>query len=128
MERIKIKLKMILFFSFSIALGAIAGFVHSSSSLIEASAPSTSGTSIAPTAPPESEKKTEQSPAATTSQENGSQVAQDSEVPKKTNTIESDQTLWEFAQTNGVSIQDLMNQNQMTSTVVVEGQELIVEK
>ena len=124
----RIKIKMILFFSFSIALGAIAGFVHSASSLIEASAPSNQGTVVAPTTGPKVEEKKEEHTTASTSQENNNEVSQTKEVPKKTYRIESDQTLWEIAQNNGLTIQDLMNQNQLTSTVIVEGQELIIEK
>lgn len=120
---------MLLFFSFSIVLGAVAGFVHSSSSLIEASVPSNQGSTVAPTTAPEIEKKKEQgSTAVTTSQESNSPVSQTEEASKKTSKVEANQTLWEFAQKNGLTIQELMNQNQLTSTVIIEGQELIVEK
>ncbi|MHC5229533.1 LysM peptidoglycan-binding domain-containing protein [Enterococcus sp. LJL99] len=124
----RMKVKMVLFFSFSIALGAIAGFVHSASSLIEASAPSNPGTTVAPATGPESEKKKEQATTVSTSKENDNQVSQTKEAPKKTNNVESDQTLWEIAHNNGLTLQELMNRNQLTSTVIVEGQELIIEK
>lgn len=120
---------MILFFSFSVTLGVIAGFIYSDSSLIKASAPSNPEATIAPTTGVQLEKKEEQqSKNTSTNQEKSSQVSQTKELPKKTNIVESGQTLWEIAQNNGLTIQELMNQNQLTSTLVIEGQELIIEK
>lgn len=125
----RIKAKMILFFSFSVTLGVIAGFIYSDSSLIKASAPSNPEATIAPTTGVQLEKKEEQqSKNTSTNQEKSSQVSQTKELPKKTNIVESGQTLWEIAQNNGLTIQELMNQNQLTSTLVIEGQELIIEK
>lgn len=47
------------------------------------------------------------------------------EAPKEVYVVKEGQTLWEIAQDSGLSIQTLMNQNQLSSSVIVEGQELV---
>lgn len=49
------------------------------------------------------------------------------EEPKEVYVIKAGQTLWEIAQDSGLSIQTLMNKNQLSSSVIVEGQELVLD-
>lgn len=48
--------------------------------------------------------------------------------PEDVYTVQSGETLWEIAQTSGVSLQDLMNDNQLSSVAILEGQEIVVAK
>ena len=122
------KIKIVLFFSFSIALGAITGFIHPASSLIEASAPSKQGTiDVSPVAGSESTPKKEKETATVKKSDNSTKEIQTKDLPQKTYKVESGQTLWEIAKNNGLGIQDLMNRNQLTSIMIIEGQELIIE-
>lgn len=50
------------------------------------------------------------------------------EVPKEVYVVKEGQTLWEIAQDTGESLQTLMNDNQLRSSIVVEGQGLAFEK
>lgn len=43
-------------------------------------------------------------------------------------TVQEGQNLWEIAQTTEMSMQDLMNSNQLSSSAIFAGQELLVEK
>ncbi|OTN88249.1 hypothetical protein A5819_000701 [Enterococcus sp. 7E2_DIV0204] len=63
----------------------------------------------------------------TTEAENASAVSKEKEVPKEVYIVKEGQTLWEIAQDSGVSIQTLMNKNQLSSSVIVEGQELVFD-
>ncbi|MCB5952112.1 LysM peptidoglycan-binding domain-containing protein [Enterococcus sp. BWT-B8] len=48
--------------------------------------------------------------------------------PANIYTVQSGETLWEISQTTGVSVQDLMITNQLSSAVIIEGQELVLSK
>lgn len=48
--------------------------------------------------------------------------------PANVYTVQSGETLWEISQIVGVSVQDLMIANQLSSAVIIEGQELILSK
>lgn len=63
----------------------------------------------------------------TTEAENASAVSKEKEVLKEVYIVKEGQTLWEIAQDSGVSIQTLMNKNQLSSSVIVEGQELVFD-
>ncbi|MTD38371.1 LysM peptidoglycan-binding domain-containing protein [Erwinia sp. CPCC 100877] len=41
--------------------------------------------------------------------------------------VKAGQTLWEIAQENGVPVQTLMKVNRLSSSVIIEGQELIIQ-
>ncbi|EOL47670.1 LysM peptidoglycan-binding domain-containing protein [Enterococcus caccae] len=58
--------------------------------------------------------------------EKASTVSKENEQPKEVYLVKKGQTLWEIAQESGVSIQTLMNKNQLGSSVIVEGQELVM--
>ncbi|ALS37120.1 LysM repeat protein [Enterococcus rotai] len=70
--------------------------------------------------------QTAEKPKATEA-ENASVVSKEKEVPKEVYIVKEGQTLWEIAQDSGVSIQTLMNKNQLSSSVIVEGQELVFD-
>ncbi|MHC5215738.1 LysM peptidoglycan-binding domain-containing protein [Enterococcus sp. LJL128] len=42
--------------------------------------------------------------------------------------VKQGESLWEIAQNANISLQDLMNINQLSNSVILEGQELITEK
>ena len=71
--------------------------------------------------------QTAEKPKATEEAENASAVSKEKEVPKEVYIVKEGQTLWEIAQDSGVSIQTLMNKNQLSSSVIVEGQELVFD-
>lgn len=48
--------------------------------------------------------------------------------PANVYTVKTGETLWEISQTAGVSLQDLMINNQLSSAMIIEGQELVVSK
>ncbi|MGX7245896.1 LysM peptidoglycan-binding domain-containing protein [Enterococcus quebecensis] len=50
-----------------------------------------------------------------------------SEAPKEVYIVKDGQTLWEIAQDSGQSVQTLMNKNQLSSGVIIEGQELVFD-
>lgn len=43
-------------------------------------------------------------------------------------TVQSGETLWEIAQETGISMQKLMNDNQLSSGLIIAGQELVIAK
>lgn len=70
---------------------------------------------------PESEQQKE------TTNENTVAEQKEKEAPKEVYIVKTGQTLWEIAQDSGLSIQNLMNKNQLSSSVIVEGQELVFD-
>ncbi|MBO0472343.1 hypothetical protein IGL98_002886 [Enterococcus sp. DIV0840] len=110
----------IYFMSSSLVLGASVGGGTES-------APVTAdgGAAIIPTptpAAPQAEPKKE------TTTENNVAENKEKEAPKEVYVVKSGQTLWEIAQDSGLSIATLMNKNQLSSSVIVEGQELVFDQ
>ncbi|MBM7689423.1 hypothetical protein BCR24_10445 [Enterococcus ureilyticus] len=122
----------ILLISSAILFSTVVYFM--SDSLILGASAGGGGTVSAPVTTDDSEAPTSASipQAAQTQQESNlsSDVASEdknNEVPKEVYVIKAGQTLWEIAQDSGLSIQTLMNKNQLSSSVIVEGQELVFD-
>ncbi|MFK4566591.1 LysM peptidoglycan-binding domain-containing protein [Enterococcus sp. UD-01] len=49
------------------------------------------------------------------------------QVVKQTYIVEARQTLWEIAQEKGVTVQTLMKVNGLSSSLIIEGQELVIQ-
>ncbi|MGM0219619.1 LysM peptidoglycan-binding domain-containing protein [Enterococcus sp. AZ126] len=109
----------IYFMSSSLVLGASAGGT--------ASAPVTAdgGAAIIPAPTPPA---TQAEPKQETATENTIAEQKEKEAPKEVYVVKDGQTLWEIAQDSGLSIQTLMNKNQLSSSVIVEGQELVFDQ
>lgn len=110
----------IYFLSSSLILGASPGgstpVTADSQPVAPASVPETASSETKVEAPTPTAVSTEP-PAESTAESN----VQDSEVY----VVKSGRTLWEIAQDSGLSIQTLMNENQLSSSVLIEGQELV---
>jgi LysM repeat protein len=110
----------IYFLSSSLILGASPG----------GSAPitTTNSSETTPSTPAPSSEAVEdgQTPAATTEQTATAEGNSNTQEPE-VYVVKSGQTLWEIAQDSGLSIQTLMNKNQLSSSVLVEGQELVFD-
>lgn len=81
----------------------------------------------APIATPTPTPSTPESDQQKATTENTITEKQEKEVPKEVYVVKKGQTLWEIAQDSGLSIQALMNRNQLSNSVIVEGQELVFE-
>ncbi|MGX7202877.1 hypothetical protein BCR22_11175 [Enterococcus plantarum] len=111
---------IIYFMSSSMVLGASAG-----GGMESVPVTADGGTAIAPPLTPvvpQAEPKKE------TTSENTVAEDKEKEAPKEVYIVKNGQTLWEIAQDSGLSIQTLMNKNQLSSSIIVEGQELVFDQ
>lgn len=110
----------IYFLSSSLILGASPG----GSTPVTADSQPVTPTSVPETA--SSETKVEAPTPTTVSTEPPAESTAASEVQdSEVYVVKRGQTLWEIAQDSGLSIQTLMNENQLSSSVLIEGQELV---
>ena len=76
-------------------------------------------------APSETAQDTSKDKSQTSSSEKQAVAAADEKNnPKNTYVVKQGQTLWEIAQETGLSLTTLMNENQLSNSFIVEGQEL----
>ncbi|MBL1223570.1 LysM peptidoglycan-binding domain-containing protein [Enterococcus sp. BWR-S5] len=137
MKKNSIKAIVSLFF-FSGIIGLATYFV--SSTQIEGSTPETSATSSEENKDAEvtatsvsadsSDKGVEDTPASEEQAVVSEDVQQPVEPERETEiyTVQQGQNLWEIAQSTEMSLQDLMNTNQLSSSAIFTGQELLVKK
>ncbi|WP_321388575.1 LysM peptidoglycan-binding domain-containing protein [uncultured Enterococcus sp.] len=137
MKKNSIKVIVSLFF-FSGIIGLATYFV--SSTQIEGSTPETSATSSEENKDAEvtatsvsadsSDKGVEHTPASEEQAVVSEDVQQPAEPERETEiyTVQQGQNLWEIAQATEMSLQDLMNTNQLSSSAIFTGQELLVKK
>jgi LysM repeat protein len=100
-----------------VLLLAAGGFLSASKALSASLSENTSGTTADSAAAFERKNAAAAQQAPTTEQQ----------VVKQTYIVEAGQTLWEIAQENGVTVQTLMNANRLSSSLIIEGQELIIQ-
>ncbi|MEI5994619.1 LysM peptidoglycan-binding domain-containing protein [Candidatus Enterococcus mansonii] len=112
----------IYFMSDSLILGASAG-----GGVVSTPPPSSVIEQSTPESAPDVQKTDADSKTDATTPERNTE-SQKNEVPKEVYIVKSGQTLWEIAQDTGLSIQALMNKNQLSNSVIVEGQELVFDK
>lgn len=75
--------------------------------------------------PPSNQPQSEVSQTTTSQeQQEGAAVGEESLSKQNTYIVKSGQTLWEIAQETGLSLTTLMNENQLSNSFIVEGQEL----
>ncbi|MEI5991080.1 LysM peptidoglycan-binding domain-containing protein [Enterococcus crotali] len=129
----RIKKKHLIPLVFSIILFSTAGYFMSDSLVLGASvggeagtAPVADTTTVAPESAPVA-PEVEQSTGETT-ENSATTQSKAKEVPKEVYVVKDGQTLWEIAQDSGLSVQTLMNKNQLSSSVIVEGQELVFDR
>lgn len=110
----------IYFMSSSLVLGAsVGGGMESAPVTVEG------GEAITPTPTPEIPQA---EPKEETTTENTVAENKEKEAPKEVYVVKNGQTLWEIAQDSGLPIQTLMNTNQLSNSVIVEGQELVFDR
>lgn len=134
MKKNSMKAIIALFF-FSGFIGLATYFVNSTQ--IEGSTPETNATSseenkdakvtTTSTSPTDEavveSTPAEQQPPASVAPESAEQLPQ-----TEVHTVQEGQNLWEIAQNAEMSLQDLMNANQLSSSAIFAGQELLVNK
>ncbi|MGX7137324.1 hypothetical protein RV15_GL000300 [Enterococcus silesiacus] len=111
----------IYFMSDSVVLGASVGGTETAPVNADTTAVMPESAPVAP----EVEQTTEEATAQSTATETESKA---NEPPKEVYVVKDGQTLWEIAQDSGLSVQTLMNKNQLSSSVIVEGQELVFDR
>ncbi|MBO0439947.1 LysM peptidoglycan-binding domain-containing protein [Candidatus Enterococcus ikei] len=103
----------IYFMSGSLVLGASAGGSWT---------PETAGDGVSIPAPVDGAQ------SQTTDNATATAESKQNEEPKEVYVVKGGQTLWEIAQDSGVSVQTLMNKNQLGNSFIIEGQELVLDK
>lgn len=138
MKKNKLKITAALFF-FSGILGLSTYLMNTTA--IEGSTPETSAVSseenkdaVVTTSSTSVESTTDAAAESTPTVEEQSAASEEQqpvpeeERPTEIYTVQQGQNLWEIAQTTEMSLQDLMNINQLSNSAIFTGQELLVEK
>lgn len=110
----------------SALLFSSASYAMSSSLVLGASAGGATSSTVTAEGTVDAATQTPATPAASVSKTVTSETNVN-EIPKEVYIVKEGQTLWEIAQDSGLSIQVLMNKNQLSSSVIVAGQELVFD-
>ncbi|WP_207694664.1 hypothetical protein DOK67_0000457 [Enterococcus sp. DIV0212c] len=125
-KRINKKYPILLIFStilFSTAIYFMSGSLVLGASAGGSWTPETAGDGVSVPAP-----VVEGAQSQTTDNPTSTAESKQNEEPKEVYVVKDGQTLWEIAQDSGLSLQTLMNKNQLGNSVIIEGQELVLDK
>ncbi|MDA9471745.1 LysM peptidoglycan-binding domain-containing protein [Enterococcus sp. 5H] len=88
---------------------------------------SVGGNETMPVPVPASTEQQAELPVESSAEAEQTVESQKSETPKEVYVVKNGETLWEIAQDMSLSIPTLMNRNQLSSSVIFEGQELVLD-
>lgn len=123
----QINKKHLLLLVFSIILFSTVGYSMSDSLVLGASVGGEAVNADTAAVMPKSAPEVEQ-PTGETTENSAATQSKTKAAPKEVYVVKDGQTLWEIAQDFGLSVQTLMNKNQLSSSVIVEGQELVFDR
>lgn len=109
---------------FSTVLFSTVAYFMSNSLVLGASV---GGNEAMPVPVPASSQQQAELPVESSAEAEQTVESQKSETPKEVYVVKNGETLWEIAQDFSLSIPTLMNRNQLSNSVIFEGQELVLD-